>query len=197
MNEELKDYIVDVPNFPSEGSVFKDITPLLQDKDAFLKTTKGFAKLVPDDITQLVAIESRGFIFGSALAVELGIGMTLVRKPGKLPRETISHTYALEYGEDTLQIHKSALAKDQKVMIIDDVLATGGTAKAAGDLCREVGADLAGYLFLMELDFLKGREKLSAPIHSLLHYWLDPGLGTVANIFYCFTSFFREFHQIR
>lgn len=170
MNEELKDYICDVPDFPEKGIIFKDITPLLQDSNAFSKTTKAFAELVPEDVKHLVAIESRGFIFGSALANELGIGMTLVRKPGKLPRETISHTYALEYGEDTLEIHKEALKPGERVMIIDDVLATGGTAEATFELCKKVGVEVAGFLFLMELGFLNGREKLSAPIHTLLKY---------------------------
>ncbi|MCB0391291.1 MAG: adenine phosphoribosyltransferase [Bdellovibrionales bacterium] len=167
--ERIKKLIVDVPNFPSEGIIFKDITPVLQNGIAFQDIVNLFSSTIPKETTQLLAIESRGFIFASAIAHHLGIGITLVRKPGKLPRPTISHTYALEYGEDTLQIHKDSISKKDKVIVIDDVLATGGTAQATEVLCEKLGAHLLGHRFLIEIDSLKGRDKLSATVDSFIH----------------------------
>ena len=168
--KEVKNLIVDVKDFPKQGIVFKDITPLLKNGPTFQKLTHLFASTIPKETTQLLAVESRGFIFASAIAHHMGIGMELVRKPGKLPRERISHTYQLEYGEDTLQIHKEDLTSDDKVVVIDDVLATGGTASAVEALCEKVGAELLGHRFLIELDFLKGRDKLSASVDSFIHF---------------------------
>ncbi len=123
---------------------------------------------MPNGTTKLAAIESRGFILGSAVAMKLGLGMVLIRKPGKLPRKTISHSYALEYGKDTLQMHDGALSAGDQVCIVDDILATGGTAQAAEILCSQSGASVSGFALLMELGFLKGRAKLRAPVASLI-----------------------------
>lgn len=170
MLEKLKESIIDVPNFPKAGIIFKDITPLLENPAAFSQVIDSLRKLLPEGTEKLVAIESRGFIFGAALAQATGLGLTLVRKPGKLPRETVSHTYALEYGEDTLEIHRTALRAGERVVIVDDVLATGGTAQATEKLCTSMKAEVAGFLFLMELSFLNGRDKLIAPSSALITY---------------------------
>jgi len=174
MTADWKTLIADVPDFPQPGIVFKDITPLLADGPAFRQVIDAFAVAIgAAGITQIVAIESRGFIFGAALAHHLGVGLTLVRKPGKLPRQAYSETYALEYGTDTVQMHADALTVADRVIIVDDVLATGGTAAAAARLIGQVGAELVGFAFLMELGFLAGRRRLPAgvPIHTL--YPLD------------------------
>ncbi len=162
--------IRDVPDFPKPGILFKDITPVLADGLAFKSLIRYLAGQVPVGTTKLVAIESRGFILGAALAEFLGLGLVLIRKPGKLPAATHSHSYALEYGTDTLQIHVDALATSDRVCVVDDVLATGGTAQAAEILCRKAGAELSGFLFFIELGFLGGRLKLSAPALSLKVY---------------------------
>ncbi|TNF23794.1 MAG: adenine phosphoribosyltransferase [Deltaproteobacteria bacterium] len=167
---DWKKLIADVPDFPKPGIVFKDITPLLADGPGFRKVIDAFSVAFGDSgVTQLAAIESRGFIFGAALAHHLGVGLTLVRKPGKLPRPVYSETYALEYGTDTVQMHSDALTVRDRVIIVDDVLATGGTAAATARLVEQIGAELVGFAFLMELSFLNGRDKLPAgvPIHSL------------------------------
>lgn len=166
--DQLKKLIRDVPDFPKPGIVFKDITPLLSDSKAFHALTERMCALVPEGTTKLAAIESRGFILGSAMAMKLEIGMVLIRKPGKLPYATLSHSYALEYGKDTLQIHVDALSAGDRVCIVDDVLATGGTAQAAEILCAETGAKISGFALLMELGFLEGRAKLKSPVHSLI-----------------------------
>lgn len=166
--DQIAQQIQDVPDFPKPGILFKDITPVLADPKAFRALIEHFAQQVPSETEKIVAIESRGFILGSALAHHLETGLVLVRKPGKLPRSTVSHSYELEYGTDKLQIHAEDLAPDEKVVIIDDVLATGGTAAATEFLCREVGAKVLKHLFLMEIEFLKGREKLNSPLHCLL-----------------------------
>lgn len=158
--EKLKEFILDVPNFPREGIVFKDITPLLESPDAFKAFIDHMKELIPQDVTKIVSIESRGFILGAALAYSSGRGLVLCRKPGKLPRETYSETYQLEYGQDSLEIHKSSLSKEDKVFIVDDVLATGGTAQATIQLCESSGAKVSGLCFLAEISFLNGREKL-------------------------------------
>ncbi|MCC6623717.1 MAG: adenine phosphoribosyltransferase [Deltaproteobacteria bacterium] len=163
--------IVDVPDHPKPGIVFKDITPLLADAVAFADVTRAFADVVrPWAPTQIVGVESRGFIFGAALANALGLGLTLVRKKGKLPRETRRVTYALEYGEDTVEMHADALRRGDRAVVIDDVLATGGTARAVADLVHGTGATLAGMAFLMELAFLPGRTRLPAgvDVHALM-----------------------------
>lgn len=166
--EQLKRLIRDVPDFPKPGILFKDITPVLADGPAFEALVQHLAALVPKQTTKLVAIESRGFILGAAVAMRLGLGMVLVRKPGKLPYATLSHSYALEYGKDTLQIHVDALNPQDRVCIIDDVLATGGTAQATEVLCVETGAKVAGFVFMMELGFLNGRQKLKAPTETFI-----------------------------
>jgi adenine phosphoribosyltransferase len=157
----LRTKIADVPDFPKPGIVFKDITPLLADGPTFAALTAHWAERYRDaGITQVVGIESRGFIFGAALAHALGVGLTLVRKPGKLPRETRRASYELEYGSDTLHIHADALDADDRVVLIDDVLATGGTSEATARLVESTGATIAEVTFLMELGFLDGRAKL-------------------------------------
>lgn len=168
--EELRRLIRDVPDFPKPGIMFKDITPLLADPKAFDALATHLAEIVPADTTHLCAIESRGFILGAAVAMKRELALVLVRKPGKLPYATLSHSYDLEYGRDTLQIHVDALKSGDRVCIIDDVLATGGTASATEVLCTETGASVNGFAFLMELGFLKGREKLKAPAKSLMTF---------------------------
>lgn len=165
---QVEKLIRDVPDFPKPGILFKDITPVLADPKAFQSMTAHLAELVPPGTTRLASIESRGFILGSAVAMKLGLGMVLIRKPGKLPYATLSHSYELEYGKDTLQIHVDALTSKDKVCIVDDVLATGGTAAATETLCVETGAVVSGFAFLMELGFLNGRKKLTASSRSLI-----------------------------
>jgi adenine phosphoribosyltransferase len=153
--------IEDVPDYPKPGIVFKDITPLLADGPAFAQVIGDLReKLAPLAPSQIVAIESRGFIFGAAVAHALGVGLTIVRKPGKLPRVTRRVSYALEYGSDTLEIHADALSATDRVVIVDDVLATGGTASAVGELVSAAGATLCAFAFLLELGFLSGGERL-------------------------------------
>jgi adenine phosphoribosyltransferase len=167
----LKELILDVPNFPREGIVFKDITPLLEDKHKFNLLISEMRKAIPSETTKIVSMESRGFILGAALAYAAGTGLVLCRKPGKLPRETFNETYLLEYGQDSLEVHKTALNSSDRVLIVDDVLATGGTAEAALGLCKQAGAKVLGLQFLIELDFLNGRSRLKGQnISSVLRY---------------------------
>lgn len=166
--EKIRTLIRDVPDFPKKGILFKDITPVLADGQAFSKLAELMGEMVPHKTTKLAVIESRGFLLGSAIAMKLGLGVVLIRKPGKLPYATLTHSYDLEYGKDSLQIHVDALNLDDRVCIIDDVLATGGTAQAAEVLCNETGASVVGHVFMMELGFLKGREKLKAKAQSLI-----------------------------
>ncbi len=168
--ERVQRLIRDVPDFPKPGILFKDITPVLSDAQAFQTLIAQLAELVPSTTTRLVAIESRGFILGAAVAMKLNLGMVLIRKPGKLPYATLSHSYDLEYGKDTLQIHADALSPADRVCIVDDVLATGGTASAAETLCLETGAVVSGFAFMMELGFLQGRKLLKAQAQSLITF---------------------------
>jgi adenine phosphoribosyltransferase len=170
--DALKAAIRDVPDFPKTGIVFKDITTLLKDAALFRRTADLLAVLCGDrPVDKVVAIESRGFILGGVLATRLGAGFVPVRKPGKLPAKTLSASYALEYGTDTLEIHEDALAKGERVLIVDDVIATGGTARAVGDLVDRLGAQVVAYAFLVELTFLNGREKLPGrEVLSLIRY---------------------------
>ena len=170
--EELKKYIRDVPDFPKPGILFKDITPLLQEPEAFQKVIELFAKRYQGkSIDRVVGIESRGFIFGSVLAHTLKKGFSLVRKTGKLPWKKVSMTYDLEYGTDTIQMHEDAVHPGDRVLVIDDLLATGGTAKAACELIRKMGGEVVECAFVVELEFLKGREKLKdVEVYSLLKY---------------------------
>ena len=165
--EDIYQKVADIPGFPKEGILFKDITPILSDPQAFQSLTHHLAERIPAGTTKLLAPESRGFILAAAISQVRDIGLVLVRKPGKLPREKFAQSYALEYGEDTLEMHKDDIGADDKVLIIDDVLATGGTARATEQLCERAGASLLGSIFLMEIEFLKGREKLNGDVQSL------------------------------
>ncbi len=159
--EELKKAIRDVPDFPKEGILFKDITPLLQDGNVFKQAIDAMAERFADHtVDVVVGVEARGFIFASALAYKLGAGLVIVRKPGKLPYTTYQATYELEYGTDSLEIHQDAVKPEQNVLIVDDLLATGGTVKATAELVKKFDANIIGILFLIELAFLNGREKL-------------------------------------
>ncbi|MGV7220474.1 MAG: adenine phosphoribosyltransferase [Nitrospinales bacterium] len=171
--EGLKKNIRDVHDFPKEGIIFKDIAPLLADANQLSRAVNFFKdRYSSKKIDMVVGIEARGFIFGSALAYALGTGYIMVRKPGKLPYKTFQKTYSLEYGTDTVEIHQDALSEGQRVIIIDDVLATGGTAGAVANLVSEnFRAEIIELAFLIELNFLKGREKLpDVPVHSLIQY---------------------------
>ncbi|MDZ4169447.1 MAG: adenine phosphoribosyltransferase [Coriobacteriia bacterium] len=169
---DLSSYIRDVPDWPKEGIIFKDITPLLASPEGFhaaIDTLCGdYAK---HGVTKVMGAEARGFIFGGALAYRLGAGFVPARKPGKLPWETTTVTYDLEYGTDSLEVHADAFGPADVVLIVDDVLATGGTAAAKAKLVLETGARIAGFAFLIELDFLEGRSRLpeDLPIVSLIH----------------------------
>jgi adenine phosphoribosyltransferase len=169
---ELKDHVRDIPDFPKQGILFKDISTLLANKDAFKKAIDLLAKRFKKDrIDYVVGIESRGFIFGSPLAYKLGAGFIPIRKKGKLPAKTVSITYELEYGQDTLEIHEDAIKPNDRVLVIDDLLATGGTVKASCDLLKKLNAEIVSIAFLVELRFLKGKQKLSGfPIYSLIKY---------------------------
>ncbi len=157
----FKKFIRDIPDFPEKGIIFKDITPLLQNKDAFREAIMCFKNHYQDiEIDYIAAIEARGFLFGTPLALAMNKGFIPIRKVDKLPGEKISASYQLEYGKSELEIHKDALQPGDKVLLVDDLLATGGTVKAAVDLIEELGAQVMGIAFLMELSFLKGREKI-------------------------------------
>jgi adenine phosphoribosyltransferase len=171
-SEDLKKCIRDIPNFPKEGIIFKDISTLIKDKKAFKKSIDILAKkYAKEKIEYIVGIESRGFIFGAPLAYKLNAGFIPIRKKGKLPYKTKSITYSLEYGEDTLEIHEDALKPGSRVLVIDDLLATGGTIKAVTDLLKGFKAKIVGVAFLVELEFLQGREKLKdLPLYSIIQY---------------------------
>jgi len=159
--EALKAIIRDVPDFPKQGIVFKDITPLLKDPALLRRSVELLTGLCAGRGAQkVVAVESRGFILGSLVADRLDVGFVPVRKPGKLPARTVKVSYELEYGTDSLEIHEDALEAGERALVVDDVLATGGTARATGELVEKLGAVVCGYAFLLELGFLEGREKL-------------------------------------
>ncbi|MAE75014.1 MAG: adenine phosphoribosyltransferase [Bdellovibrionaceae bacterium] len=166
--EEIAKLIKDVPDFPKKGILFKDITPVLSHHEAFVSLTRQFVRAIDPSVTHLAAIESRGFILGAAIAQHMNVGFLPVRKPGKLPRETYAQSYQLEYGEDTLEIHKDDLKAGDRVAIIDDVLATGGTAAATEALIKKTGATVLESHFLMEIEFLRGRDRLEAPVKSFM-----------------------------
>jgi len=167
----LKAAIRDVPNFPKPGVVFKDITTLLKDPGLFRRTIDLLAVLCGElTCDKVVAIESRGFILGGVLAERLGAGFVPVRKKGKLPAGTRRHVYDLEYGTDCVEIHEDALAPGDRALVVDDVIATGGTAQATGRLVEALGAEVSAFVFLVELTFLNGRAKLEGDVRSLIRY---------------------------
>jgi len=169
---QLKKMIREVPDFPKPGILFYDITTLLKDKAGFAALIDKFSEYYAKEKVDLVlGMEARGFIFSPALAYRLKAGFVPVRKPGKLPAPTVKYDYALEYGTNSLEIHKDAIQKGQRVLIVDDLLATGGTAEATAKLASSLGADIAGLGFVVELDFLHGRDRLKGyDVMSLLHY---------------------------
>lgn len=170
--DQLKALIRDIPDFPEKGIVFKDITPLMADSRALALAVDGLAELAePLAVDCVIAAEARGFLLGPALALRLGAGFALARKPGKLPHETVRAEYQLEYGSNQLELHADALAPGARVLVHDDLLATGGTARALCELVEAVGAEVAGCGFLVELAFLQGRERLAPhEAHALLRY---------------------------
>lgn len=169
---KLKDYIQTIPNFPKDGIMFKDITPLIADPQAFRYATKQMSDYAREkDADVIVGPDARGFIFGTPVAIQLGTGFVPVRKPGKLPRETFTETYSLEYGESQMSIHKDDIKTGQRVVIVDDLLATGGTIEATIKLVEKAGGNVVGICFLIELAQLHGRHRFKHyPVHSLLVY---------------------------
>jgi adenine phosphoribosyltransferase len=169
---DLRARIRDIPDFPKPGILFKDITPLLLDADALRSAVRDLADWVrPREVDYVVAAEARGFILGAALAIELGAGFVPARKPGKLPSEVVSAEYILEYGVDALELHADALSDGARVLIHDDLLATGGTAAALAELVESLGGTVAGFAFLVELEFLEGRRRLDGyDVHALISY---------------------------
>lgn len=170
--EHLKALIRDVPDFPQPGILFRDVTPLLRDPAGLSQVVDALAaRYRGAGIAAVAGIESRGFLFGAPLAVALGVGFVPVRKAGRLPAETLRREYALEYGSAVLEVHRDALGPGDSVLLVDDLLATGGTAAAAAALLQELGAHLAGIAFVIELEFLSGRRLLEPhPVHALLAY---------------------------
>lgn len=170
--EALKDFIRDIPDYPKPGILFKDITPLLANAEAFHVAIEQMAKpFLGKGITKVAGAEARGFLFGTAIAQALGAGFIPVRKKGKLPWKTFSETYDLEYGTDTLEIHQDAIAKGETALLVDDLLATGGTIAAVHRLLTRQGANVIGCSFLIELGFLEGRKHLpSLELHSVIRY---------------------------
>ncbi len=169
---DLKKFIRDIPDFPKKGIIFKDITTLLKDRVAFIEgLNQLYSRVSHLRVDKVVAIESRGFIYGSLLAEKLNAGFVPVRKPGKLPADKLSEKYQLEYGVDSLEIHLDSIEKGERVLIHDDLLATGGTVDAVCKMVEKLGGIISGIVFLIELDFLKGREKLkNYEVHSIIHY---------------------------
>lgn len=168
---ELKTYVRDIRDFPKPGIIFKDITPLLAAGNAFQEIVDRIADRYRGSIDMVLGIESRGFIVGAAVAYRLGLGLALVRKPGKLPHQTYAARYELEYGSDTLEIHRDAFGNKSRVLIVDDLLATGGTAAAAIELVRRLDGEVTGCAFVIELGFLNGRKRLESPeVFSLIRY---------------------------
>ena len=167
----LKDHIAPIPDFPKPGILFYDISPLLAHPAAWRVTVERMAERIERHKPQVLAgIESRGFLVAAPLALHMGLGFVMLRKKGKLPGKTVPYTYDLEYGQDTIEIQEGAVEPGQSVVLLDDLLATGGTMKAAGDLLRGVGADLKGSACIIELTFLKGRDKLDFPVDTLIAY---------------------------
>ncbi|MCH7683348.1 MAG: adenine phosphoribosyltransferase [Gemmatimonadetes bacterium] len=172
LREKFYGAIRDVPDFPEKGIVFKDITPLLLDPKLLDAAVQQICdEFQSADVEKVMAIESRGFIFGAPVALRLGAGLVLARKAGKLPWKRHRVEYALEYGTDVIEVHVDSIAKGERVLVVDDVLATGGTAEAAGRVVEQAGGQLVGMAFLLELDFLHGRQKLEGiDVRALLSY---------------------------
>jgi len=170
--EVLKNIIRDIPDFPKKGIIFKDITTLLQDAQSYQRTIDLIAhRYIGTHIDKVVGVEARGFVIGSALAYKLCAGVVLVRKPGKLPAETFSKTYDLEYGTDTLEIHRDSIKPGERILIADDLLATGGTMAAVVDMIQSMGGEIVECCFMVELDFLNGRKRLpEGKVFSLLNF---------------------------
>ncbi|MEJ1995225.1 MAG: adenine phosphoribosyltransferase [Limibacillus sp.] len=167
----LKDHIAPIPDFPKPGILFYDISPLLAHPAAWRTTVEQMADRIARHKPQVLAgIESRGFLVAAPLALHMGLGFVMLRKKGKLPGKTVPYTYDLEYGQDTIEIQEGAIAEGDRVVLLDDLLATGGTMAAAGKLLRGVGADLRGAACIIELTFLNGRDKLDIPIDTLISY---------------------------
>jgi adenine phosphoribosyltransferase len=169
---DFTSYIRDIPDFPEPGVVFKDITPLLADGPVFSELIDALGEPFRDDgVTKVAGIEARGFTLATPVAERLGAGFIPLRKPGKLPYETVSEEYALEYGTDVLEVHTDAVTPGERVLIVDDVIATGGTAAAAVRLLRRIGADVVGLSVFIELSFLNGADQLAGvPLHALVRY---------------------------
>ena len=170
LSQDLDAVIRNVPDFPKPGIQFKDITPLFAHPTLIERVIEDFANQYKDGVDVIVGVESRGFLFGVPLALKLGVPFVLARKAGKLPADKISHTYDLEYGTATLEMHSDSIQAGQRVVVIDDLLATGGTARATAALVQELGGTVASFAFVIALDFLKGEETLPAPSYSILHY---------------------------
>ncbi|HYQ80003.1 MAG TPA: adenine phosphoribosyltransferase [Anaeromyxobacteraceae bacterium] len=172
VSDAIRARIRDIPDFPKKGIVFKDITPVLSDRALFRQVVDALAaRWGRERIDKVVGIESRGFLFAAPLAYAIGAGLTVVRKPGKLPYEKIREVYALEYGEDSLELHVDAVGPGERVLVMDDLLATGGTAEAVGRLVTRQGAALVGYSFVVELSFLNGARRLGPDkVHALVRY---------------------------
>lgn len=171
MSEFIEGLIRDIPDFPKPGVIYKDITPVLCDPRGLRESVHAMVEPFRDGVDVVVGIESRGFLFGAPIALELGVGLALVRKPGKLPAATTGRDYELEYGTDTLEIHKDALEHGARALVVDDLLATGGTASAVVDLIGDIGGKVAGITFLIELGSLPGRDRLApVPVHSVIRY---------------------------
>ena len=170
---DLKKVIRGVPDFPKPGILFQDITPVMENPEAYRAALDGMKSLLVEaTFNKFAAVESRGFLFGGPLALEMDYGMVLLRKAGKLPADTLAASYALEYGEAVLEVHRGSFQPGDRVIVVDDLLATGGTATASAELVRQSDAEVAGFLFLVELDFLAGRKILQdlAPVFSLVRY---------------------------
>jgi len=169
--QDLKKYIRDVPNFPKAGIMFRDITPLLANGPAWRNTVSYIVERYQNRVDIILGVESRGFLIGSAVAYALGCGIAVVRKPGKLPAAKFNASYALEYGSDTLEIHQDAFAPSSRVLVVDDLLATGGTAEATIALARQLRGDVVAAAFIIELTFLSGRQRLApCEVFSLIQY---------------------------
>ena len=170
LSTDLDAVIRNVPDFPKPGIQFKDITPIFAHPTLIERVIENFEAQYKGDVDVIVGVESRGFLFGVPLALKLGVPFVLARKAGKLPADKISHTYDLEYGTATLEMHSDSIQKGQRVVVIDDLLATGGTARATASLIQELGGTVTSFAFVIALDFLKGAETLPAPSYSILHY---------------------------